>query len=84
MSKELEKLEVGAEGKPKKEYMFTYNAEYEGNVFHKFQKVTRLKKGDKWQTLTVAPDDWADFSEWMKYVLAEINGQSKNDNDPPF
>ncbi len=88
MSKSLkfEVLSVGGEGKPKKEYMFDPEAEYQGKTFMKFQRKTTLREGVKWQTLTVSPDDWPAFAEWMEYVLGEMidQGPSAGADDVPY
>lgn len=86
MSKKFDELEIVKEGKPKKTYMFEANAEYSGHTFHKFQKKTQTKEGPKWQTLTVSPEDFPDFAEWVLYVLEEMNESAAGSfgNDTPF
>lgn len=73
MAEKFEVLECGGEGKPKKVYSFEANAEYQGFTFHKFQRMTALKDGKKWQTLTISLGDWPDFVEWLNYVLQEMS-----------
>lgn len=76
MSRKLDSLEIKQEGKPTKTYMFEADAEYNGVVFHKFQRKTQLREGAKWQTLTVSPKDWPEFAEWIQYILEEIGDGS--------
>ena len=51
--------------------VFEYDpdAEYEGKKFISFKKITSFKNNKKYQNLTVKPEHWGRFRDWMVKVL---------------
>ena len=89
MSEKFEVLDIGSEGRTKI-YSFDPKAEFNGHTFIKFQRKSIFNKEIKWQTLTVDPKDWHDFSEWLGYILEEMHNQgddqfpTRTPDDDPF
>ena len=46
-------------------YEFSDEEEYQGKKFVSFKKITIFKDQKKYQNLTIKPEHWAAFEEWI-------------------